>query len=128
MPNEDESLRVITLEADILGENQKLADANREYLRSIGVRTFNLISSPGSGKTALLVETLMNLRDEVPCAVVEDDQRTANDARRIAETGVSVVQVHTGQGCHLHAAQVRRALWPVVSTLRCPYAPSCITW
>jgi len=109
MPEDDRNLKVITLEADILGENQKIAEANREVLRSLGVCAFNLISSPGSGKTTLLVETLKRLKDEIPCAVIEGDQRTANDARRIAATGVPVVQVNTGQGCHLEAAMVRRA-------------------
>jgi hydrogenase nickel incorporation protein HypB len=110
MSDDEKSLRVITLEEDILGENQKIAETNREYLRSLGVRALNLISSPGSGKTSLLVETLTCVKDEIPCAVIEGDQRTANDARRIAETGVPVVQVNTRQGCHLEATQVRRAL------------------
>ena len=110
MPDDDQTLKIISLEADILGENNKIAETNREYLRSLGVCSLNLISSPGSGKTTLLEKTLISLKDEIPCAVIEGDQRTANDARRIAETGVPVVQVNTMQGCHLESEQVRRAL------------------
>ena len=70
----------------------------------------NLISSPGAGKTSLLVETLRRLGGELRCAVIEGDQQTAHDARRIAETGAPVVQINTRGGCHLNAAQVRSAL------------------
>jgi hydrogenase nickel incorporation protein HypB len=110
MADEAGALRTITLEANILEENQKLAADNRTYLGRRGVCALNLISSPGSGKTSLLVETLTHLKGEVGCAVIEGDQQTSNDARRIAETGVPVVQVNTGQACHLEAAHIRRAL------------------
>ena len=70
----------------------------------------NLISSPGSGKTTLLVETLNLLKEKLRCAVIEGDQQTDNDARRIAETGVPVVQINTGGTCHLDAGMVGRAM------------------
>jgi hydrogenase nickel incorporation protein HypB len=69
-----------------------------------------LISSPGAGKTSLLVETLKRLKGELRCAVIEGDQQTSHDAQRIAETGVPVVQINTHGGCHLNAAQVCKAL------------------
>lgn len=115
LPKADEKLsqreiRVITLEENVLGENEKIADENRVLLQKQGVFTLNLISSPGSGKTTLLVETLRRLAGKVACAVIEGDQQTDRDARRIAETGVPVVQINTRSGCHLEALQVRRAL------------------
>jgi hydrogenase nickel incorporation protein HypB len=110
MPDEASALRVITLEADILEANQKTAADNRAYLEARGICALNLISSPGSGKTSLLVETLARLKDEIGCAVIEGDQQTSNDARRIAETSTPVVQVNTRQACHLEATHVRQAL------------------
>lgn len=107
---QERDIRVITLEENILGENDRIAAQNREYLRARGIVSFNLMSSPGSGKTTLLVETLQHLKDEIGCAVIEGDQQTSNDAVRIAQTGVPVVQINTRQSCHLDAFHVRRAL------------------
>ena len=70
----------------------------------------NLISSPGSGKTTLLVKTVEYLKEEFRCAVIEGDQQTSNDAKRIAETGVPVVQINTNSSCHINAAQIREAM------------------
>ena len=103
-------IRVITLEENVLSENEKVAAENKALLQQHHIFTLNLISSPGSGKTTLLVETLKQLAGKIPCAVIEGDQQTDNDAQRIAETGVPVVQINTRSGCHLEALQVRRAL------------------
>jgi hydrogenase nickel incorporation protein HypB len=101
---------VITLEENILGENDRIAQQNRAYLRERGIYSLNLLSSPGSGKTTLLVETLKELRDEIDCAVIEGDQQTSNDAQKIAETKVPVIQINTRQACHLDAFHVQQAL------------------
>jgi hydrogenase nickel incorporation protein HypB len=69
-----------------------------------------LVSSPGSGKTAILERTLASIRQKIPCAVIEGDQQTQQDALRIAETGAPVVQINTGKGCHLDADMVHKAL------------------
>ena len=69
----------------------------------------NLVSSPGSGKTTLLTETLIRLKDSVPCAVIEGDQQTVNDAARIRATGTPAIQVNTGKGCHLDAQMIADA-------------------
>ena len=103
-------LRVITLEQNVLEENEQVAVQNRALFNRHGIYVLNLISSPGAGKTSLLVETLRRLGGELRCAVIEGDQQTAHDARRIAETGAPVVQINTRGGCHLNAAQVRSAL------------------
>ncbi len=104
------SRRVITLEQSVLEENDLVAAQNRSLFKSHDLHVLNLISSPGAGKTSLLVETLWRLRGELRCAVVEGDQQTAHDAQRIAETGAPVVQINTRGGCHLNAVQVRKAL------------------
>jgi hydrogenase nickel incorporation protein HypB len=101
---------VISLEENILGENDRIASQNRKYLQERGIYSLNLLSSPGSGKTTLLVETLKELRTEMGCAVIEGDQQTSNDAHKIAETKVPVVQINTRQACHLDAFHVRQAL------------------
>lgn len=103
-------IRVITLEEDILGENERIAAENRVILAEKGIYTLNLMSSPGSGKTTLLVETLRILQGKLKCAVIEGDQQTSNDAARVAATGVPVVQVNTRQACHLDALHIQRAL------------------
>jgi hydrogenase nickel incorporation protein HypB len=104
--------RAIRLEADVLGENNRIAAANRAHFRGHGVTALNLVSSPGSGKTSLLVATLLALRvrrPALPLAVIEGDQQTANDADRIRATGVPAIQVNTGKGCHLDAPMVAEA-------------------
>ncbi|MDH5731878.1 MAG: hydrogenase nickel incorporation protein HypB, partial [Gammaproteobacteria bacterium] len=70
----------------------------------------NLVSSPGSGKTTLLTRTLNDLKSGLPMAVIEGDQQTANDAERISATGVPVVQINTGKGCHLDAHMISHAM------------------
>lgn len=103
-------LRVITLEQNVLEANDLSAGRNREIFRQRGIYVFNLISSPGAGKTSLLEETLKRLQGELRCAVIEGDLQTSHDAQRIAETGAPVVQINTRGGCHLNADQVRKAL------------------
>jgi hydrogenase nickel incorporation protein HypB len=104
--------RVIKLEADVLGENNRIAAQNRQHFAAHGVTALNLVSSPGSGKTRLLVatiEALRRLRPEVALAVIEGDQQTSNDADRIRATGAPAIQVNTGKGCHLDATMVADA-------------------
>jgi len=70
----------------------------------------NLMSSPGSGKTTLLERTIRSLAGVRPVAVIEGDQQTLRDAERIHNAGAPVVQVNTGNGCHLDAEMIRLAL------------------
>jgi hydrogenase nickel incorporation protein HypB len=100
----------VQLEREILHENNHYAAANRERLRERGVFALNVVSSPGSGKTSLLVRTVSALRDEMPVAVIEGDQQTANDAERIRAAGAPAVQINTGKGCHLDAHMIGHAL------------------
>jgi hydrogenase nickel incorporation protein HypB len=102
--------RLVRIEQDILGKNNRYAAANRRWFAEHGILALNLVSSPGSGKTALLTRTLEVLKDEFPAAVIEGDQQTANDAERIRATGVRALQINTGKGCHLDAHMVGHAL------------------
>jgi len=101
--------RIVQIEQDILGKNDRLAVHNRERFAKSGVLALNLVSSPGSGKTTLLVRTARDLATSMPIAVIGGDQQTTLDADRIRATGVAAVQINTGKGCHLDADMVRRA-------------------
>jgi len=98
--------RTIRIEEDLLARNNRLAEANRSLFRQHQLLVLNLVSSPGSGKTSILERTLTDLKDELGFAVLEGDQQTANDADRIAATGVPAHQINTGAGCHLDAHMV----------------------
>lgn len=98
------------LEQEILAKNNKLAERNRGWLAGRRVLALNLVSSPGAGKTTLLERTLRDLGGEMTFTVIEGDQATDNDARRIQAAGGRVVQINTGTACHLDAGMISRAL------------------
>jgi hydrogenase nickel incorporation protein HypB len=102
--------QMVRIERDILGANDEIAARNRRRFDDAGIFALNLVSSPGAGKTTLLVETIRGLAGELPLAVIEGDQQTSFDADRIRATGCRAIQVNTGKGCHLDAAQIERAL------------------
>jgi hydrogenase nickel incorporation protein HypB len=108
-PHEHEPSRTLDIEQDILLQNRLLAERNRGWFEGKGILALNLVSSPGSGKTSLLERTIGDLKNELPFAVIEGDQQTTNDADRIDATGAPVIQVNTGNGCHLDAVMIRRA-------------------
>ena len=111
---------VITLEKDILSRNDLMAQRNRGYFEAKKIVAINLVSSPGSGKTSLLERTLTDLKEKYSFYVIEGDQQTMNDAERIDKTEVPVIQINTGQGCHLDSNMIHRAteqLAPVDNSL-----------
>ncbi len=95
---------------DLLRHNDRQAELNRSRLDGHGVLTINLMSSPGSGKTALLEATIRKLGGSLRIAVVEGDLETENDADRIRALGVPAHQITTGTACHLDAHLVEKAL------------------
>ena len=102
--------RIVRIERDILSKNRSYAEQNRAYFAQKGVLALNFVSSPGSGKTSLLVRAIEDLKSRHAIAVIEGDQQTSNDAERIRATGVKAMQVNTGKGCHLDAHMVGHAL------------------
>jgi hydrogenase nickel incorporation protein HypB len=102
--------RTIRIERGILAKNDALAETNRLRLRAADVFALNLVSSPGSGKTSLLVRTITDMKSRWPIAVIEGDQQTSLDADRIRAAGAPAVQLNTGKGCHLDAHMVANAL------------------
>ena len=105
------AVRTIEVRERVMERNDAIAAALRERLRSAGVVALNLVSSPGSGKTALLERTLAALGGELEMAVVTGDVQTQNDADRLARYTDRLVQaVVTGGACHLDALQIETAL------------------
>ncbi|QNQ21673.1 hydrogenase nickel incorporation protein HypB [Kosakonia sp. SMBL-WEM22] len=101
--------RMLEVEIDVLDKNNRIAARNRARFAARQQLVINLVSSPGSGKTTLLTETLLRLKNRLPCAVIEGDQQTVNDAARIRATGTPAIQVNTGKGCHLDAQMIADA-------------------
>lgn len=106
------SSRRISMEQDLLAKNDAYAQNNRSLFQQRGIFVINLVSSPGSGKTSLLVHTIQRqktLYPDLSCAVIEGDQQTDNDAKRIRAEGIPALQINTGKGCHLDAHMVAHA-------------------
>jgi len=108
----------LTLQEAVLAKNDAIAAANRAFFESEEIAAFNLVSAPGSGKTALLVALIRALADRVPVRVIEGDQETARDAERIRATGVPAYQINTGTGCHLDAEMLKAAIHELVPPKR----------
>lgn len=100
----------IAIEQDILGKNNLLAERNRGYFEAKNILALNLVSSPGSGKTSLLERTIKDQGKEIDFYVIEGDQQSMNDANRIDQAGAPVVQVNTGNGCHLDSDMINKAV------------------
>jgi hydrogenase nickel incorporation protein HypB len=101
---------VVPVGEDVLAHERAHAESLRQRLAGSDARLVNVIGGPGCGKTALLAALIPRLGSGRPCAVIEGDLATDNDARRIAATGAPVHQVTTGTVCHLTAHDVEHAL------------------
>ncbi len=102
--------RLIHLEQDVMAQNQGYADNNRNYFQTHNILACNLVASPGSGKTSLLVKTLQLIKAKYSIHVIEGDQQTDHDAEKIRATGVKALQINTGKVCHLDAHQISHAV------------------
>ena len=100
----------LTIARNILEHNDRAAEEVHGMLTARGVRTLNLMSSPGAGKTALLERTIDRLRGRLDIAVIEGDIATSADAERIEAVGAQTVQINTRGACHLEAHMVADAL------------------
>ncbi len=95
---------------DILGANEQIAEKNRQLLDESGVFAVNVMSSPGAGKTSLILETIRQLKGETRIGVIEGDVSSSVDAETIGSENVPVIQINTGGECHLDASMTSRAL------------------
>lgn len=106
-----DQVKVIEIKKSVFADNEQDADNLRKELKSKGVYLLNLMSSPGSGKTTTLVQTLNRIKDKVRVAVIEADIDSDVDAVRIKlATGVPTIQLHTGGMCHLDAEMTQQGL------------------
>jgi len=99
----------ISIETDVLQQNNLMAQRNKGYFDAKNIICLNLVSSPGSGKTTILEKSIRNIRNK-KVYVIEGDQQTSLDADRINATGVPVLQINTGNGCHLDAGMIQNAV------------------
>ena len=100
----------IIINEKILSKNIEIAAENREQLKNKGIFTINLISSPGSGKTALVEKTVEALKDEIKVAVIEGDIQGDLDTQRLMKFDIPVRQINTGRSCHLDAHMIQHTL------------------
>ncbi len=103
-------LTTVSVLQNLLSKNNHQAEHNRSHFDAAKVLVINLMSSPGSGKTALLEATIKRLGNSLKLAVIEGDLETENDALRIQAQGVPAYQITTGSACHLDAHLVHDAL------------------
>lgn len=105
-----ETRRTVEVRRAILDKNDRLAERNRGFFQARGLLVLNFLSSPGSGKTTFIRESIRTLHPKLKAGVIVGDLATDNDAQRLRETGAPVVQVTTGTVCHLEAEMVARAV------------------
>src|ERR1700732_3448990 len=107
--------RMVEVRKNVLKQNDVIARALRERFRDEGILAVSLVSSPGTGKPALLEKTLTLLRPQCRVAALVGDLATENDARRLARSGAPVKQITTGTLCHLEASMIQKAMdgWDV---------------
>jgi hydrogenase nickel incorporation protein HypB len=94
----------------ILSANEAIAARNRDQLDRHGILTINIMSSPGAGKTSLILQTIHQLKPEMKVAVIEGDVASSIDADKVGQQGAPVVQINTDGGCHLEANMIENAL------------------
>lgn len=97
----------ISVVKDILEVNDRIAQENRRIFDEHNLLVFNLMSSPGAGKTSLLEKTIDRLKNDIRMGVIEGDIQSSKDAERIARKGIPVVQINTGGACHLDGNMIR---------------------
>jgi|GEM_PF-58127 len=109
-------IKLIEVKEGILSENDAIAQQLREKLKNDCTFVINLMSSPGAGKTSLLLRTIPRLKDKFKIGVIEADIDSMVDAEKIRETGVGVIQLRTGGFCHLDATMVKSGLEAIGSS------------
>ena len=105
-----EEVRLIEVKEEILADNIKVAAGVRERLKKTNTMLVNLMSSPGSGKTSLILQTIAGLKDSFKLGVIEADIDSMVDAEKVAARGIRAVQLKTGGFCHLDATMVTQGI------------------
>jgi len=105
-----DEVRMIEIKEDILADNNQVAAGVRERLRGHKTMLLNLMSSPGSGKTSLILKTIEAVKNDIIIGVIEADIESKVDAEKVAAQGIAAVQLRTGGFCHLDATMVTQGL------------------
>ena len=105
-----EKVRIIEIKESVFADNDREAARLRAKLKQEKTFLLNLMSSPGSGKTTVLLRTIEALKEKLRIGVLEADIDSAVDAERVATTGVKTIQLHTGGMCHLDAGMTEQGL------------------
>jgi len=100
----------VNVMSDILKANDLLAKDIQDLLKKKKIVSWNIMGSPGSGKTSILERLLPMFPENIRAAVIEGDIATSRDAERVARTGAQAAQINTNGACHLDAAMIRSAL------------------
>jgi hydrogenase nickel incorporation protein HypB len=104
------SIRVLTIKEDVLGVNDEIAKKNQELVDKHHILLVNITSSPGAGKTSLIMQTINRFKVKARMAVIEGDVASTIDADKVNKMGIPAVQINTAGGCHLDANMVKSAL------------------
>ncbi|KOR25731.1 hydrogenase nickel incorporation protein HypB [Clostridium sp. L74] len=102
--------KVLEIKQSVFENNDRQAELLRKELKKDGVFLLNLMSSPGSGKTTTLLRTIKALKDEMNIGILEADIDSEVDANKVSQSGVKVIQLHTGGMCHLDADMTKQGL------------------
>ncbi len=103
-------VKLITIKEDIMGVNDEIAKNNQALLDRHHIRMINITSSPGAGKTSLILQTINRFKNRTRIAVIEGDVASTVDADKVIKLGIPTIQINTAGGCHLDANMVRTAL------------------
>jgi hydrogenase nickel incorporation protein HypB len=104
------TVKTIKIGEEILGKNEDKAKENKKRLDGHGILTINIMSSPGAGKTSLILNTIKSISKKYKIAVIEGDVASSVDADKVNAVGIPVVQINTAGGCHLDAFMVEKGL------------------
>jgi hydrogenase nickel incorporation protein HypB len=105
------SKKTIQIVKKIMSANDQIAEENHEFLSNRNILTVNVMASPGSGKTSLIIRTIENLSSQFKIAVIEGDTAPVTiDSDKISNLNIPVIQINTDGECHLDALMVRNGL------------------
>jgi len=104
------SVKILTIKEDILGANEEKAKANRELIDKHHILMINIMSSPGAGKTSLILQTINRFKAKTRIGVIEGDIASTIDADKVSKLAIPVVQINTAGACHLDANMIKGGL------------------
>ncbi|MFW9876598.1 MAG: hydrogenase nickel incorporation protein HypB [Candidatus Thorarchaeota archaeon] len=107
---EKEISRIIELNEDLIANNDKLAEENRELLKQLNIRSIDFVGAIGAGKTAIIESIVNKLSRDYRILVVNGDVTTRVDADRIEKHGVSTIQINTGRECALNSYHISQVI------------------